>query len=129
MIASISHWIACLVGAWLVGISLFMAVAPRRALSALGAMGGTNTVHFGEMALRSTAGIAFIVAGPISRFPAEVAVVGWFLVASAVVLVVLPRRWHAAYSQHWARHISVLTVRLLAPFSAAGGAVVIWTFT
>ena len=121
-----SQWIAAGVGAWLIGLSLFMFVAPRHALKALAAMGGTPLVHFGEMALRIVAGAALVLAADGSRFPQAISLIGWFLTASAVVLMVLPRRWHAAYSTWWAKRIPVWTVRLSALFSMGAGGVLIW---
>jgi len=121
-----AQWLASLAGVWLMAVGLFMGAAPRRALKALAAMGGSNPVHFGEMAVRTVAGVVLVVAAPVSRFPDALAVIGWFLVASAVVLTVLPRRWHSAYSRWWAARIPTAAVRLLAPLSVLGGGVLIW---
>lgn len=122
---AVAQGVVVLAGAWLILLGLFMAVAPRRALSALRAMGGTPQVHFGEMALRTAIGLALVVAAPVSRFPTAVAVIGAFLIVSALVLMLLPRRWHAAYSRWWADRIPVLAVRLIAPASILAGAALI----
>ena len=103
-----------------------MLAAPRRALNALAAMGGTPTVHFGEMAVRAAAGAALVLAAAGSRFPLQIAVIGGFLIASAAVLTLLPRRWHAAYSTWWAQRIPAPAVRLFAPLSLIAGGVLIW---
>lgn len=126
MLALASQWLAVGAGLWLIGLSLFMLADPRRSLRALAAMGGTPLVHFGEMALRIVAGAALVLAAEGSRFPQGIVLIGWFLIASAVVLMVLPRRWHAGYSTWWAKRIPVWAVRLSAVFSIAAGAVLIW---
>ena len=126
MITTISHGIVLLTGVWLIGVSLMMLATPRRALRALSAMGGSNTVHFGELGLRLIIGIAFILAAAMPKVPMAVTAIGWFLAASAVVLMILPRRWHGAYSTYWAGRIPVLAVRLMAPLSVIAGVVLIW---
>ena len=126
MITLASQWFAIGVGVWLIGLSLFMLVRPQASLAALAAMGGTPLIHFGEMALRIVAGAALVLAAEGSSFPQGIALIGWFLIASAVVLIVLPRRWHAGYSTWWAKRIPVWAVRLSAVFSIIAGGVLIW---
>ncbi len=126
MITLASQWLAVGVGVWLIGLSLFMLVRPQKSLGVLAAMGGTPLIHFGEMALRIVAGAALVLAAEGSRFPQGIALIGWFLIGSAVVLMVLPRRWHAGYSTWWAQRIPVWAVRVSAVFSIAAGAVLIW---
>ena len=124
--ATAAQCLSIIVGLWLMGLSLFMLAAPRRALTALAAMGGSRTVHFGEMALRAAAGAGLVLAAAASRFPLAIAVVGWFLIASAAVLTMLPRRWHAAYSTWWSQRIPVTAVRLIAPLSLIAGGLLVW---
>ncbi|GAA0637211.1 hypothetical protein [Brevundimonas lenta] len=126
MIGELSRTVAVVLGLWLVGVSVFMFVSPARAVAALAKMGGSATIHFGELGLRTVGGIALILAASLSRFPEVIAAIGWFLVASALVLMVLPRRWHAAYSQYWARRIRSMTVRLAASASVIAGGALIW---
>lgn len=126
MIATASQWLVVLAGVWLICLGLFMLIQPRQALAALGQMGGTPTVHIGEMAVRILAGTAMVFAAPASRFPVAISVIGGFLIISALVLLLVPRRWHAAYSTWWSRHIPVAAVRLIAPISWAMGGALIW---
>lgn len=103
-----------------------MLIQPRQALAALGQMGGSPTVHIGEMSVRILAGIAMVFAASASRFAVVITVIGSFLIISALVLLLFPRRWHAAYSTWWSRHIPVAAVRLIAPISWAMGGALIW---
>lgn len=121
----ISQWVAVAAGVWLIGLGVWMALSPGRALTALAAMGGSPLVHFGEMIIRLLIGAALVGAGPASRCPQLIALIGWFLIVSALVLMVLPRRWHAAYSTWWAARIPRVAVRLVAPASMLGGAALI----
>ena len=126
MFATASQWLVIVAGLWLIGVGVFMLIQPRQALVVLGQMGGSPRVHIGEMAVRILAGIAMVFAAAASRFPLVVAVIGSFLIISALVLLLLPRRWHAAYSTWWSIRIPVAAVRLMAPVSWAMGGALIW---
>lgn len=127
MISIVAQGTAVTLGLWMIGLGVFMAAAPRRALAALAAMGGTPWVHFGEMAIRILAGTALMLVSGASRFPQALWLIGAFLIVSAVVLMLLPRRWHSAYSQWWAARIPVRAVRVVAPTSVLIGAALVWT--
>lgn len=126
MFATASQWLVIVAGLWLIAVGVFMLIQPRQALVVLGQMGGSPRVHIGEMAVRILAGIAMVLAAAASRFPLALAVIGSFLIVSALVLLLLPRRWHAAYSTWWSIRIPVAAVRLMAPVSWAMGGALIW---
>ena len=129
MIATVSQGLVVVAGVWLIGLGVFMLVRPRQALVALSRMGGSPSVHIGEMAVRILVGAAMVLAAAGSRYPLAVMVIGGFLIVSAVILLVLPRRWHAAYSTWWASRIPVPAVRLIAPLSWVMGGALIWVVT
>jgi uncharacterized protein YjeT (DUF2065 family) len=116
-------------GVALAGLSVLILIAPRRALQALSRFGSTAVMHFGELSVRALIGIVFILGAPATRHPLAVAVVGGFLVFSALVLMILPRRWHAAYSSWWAARIPVWSVRVLALVSLVAGVALAWVVT
>ena len=127
MVSSVALVLMMAVGAALSALSVFMIAAPRRSLVALSRMGSTATIHFGEMGLRTAAGAVLLLAAPSTRFALAIAVIGGLLIASAVVLMLLRRRWHVAYSTWWAARIPVWGVRLVAPISFVAGGVLVWT--
>ena len=126
---AVAQIVGLLAGGWLIALGVWMTAYPDRALSALAAMGGSPVAHFGEMITRLLIGAALVAAGPASRFPQVIPLLGWFLIISALVLMALPRRWHAAYSTWWAARIPVAAVRVVAAFSMIGGAAVIWSLS
>ena len=121
-----AQWLAVATGIWLIGLGAFMLVRPKTALAALGRMGGSAAIHIGEMAVRILVGLALVLAAAGSRYPVAITVIGGFLIASAVVLLILPRRWHAAYSTWWASRIPEGAVRLIGPLSWLMGGALIW---
>lgn len=128
MIDQLSTAVGVAAGLGLTGIGAFMLFMPRRALGVLAAMGGTPLIHFGEMAVRGLIGGALIVAGPSSRFSVVLPLIGGFLVVSALILALLPRRWHSAYSRWWADRIPPWAFRVSGAFGMAAGAVLVWAF-
>jgi len=126
MVAVVSQVTVVLLGLWLGGLGLMMMTVPRRALRALAAMGSRPLIHFGEMGLRALAGLALILAAEHARFPMALTVIGLFLMVSAAVLTLLPRRWHSAYSMWWAGHIPVWAVRTIGPLSVGMGGLLVW---
>ena len=79
------------------------------------------------MAVRAVIGAAIIGAAPPSRAPLILTVCGGFLIVSALVLAILPRRWHWTYSTWWAARIPRMAVRLVAPASVFIGVALIWS--
>lgn len=115
--------VGMLLAIWLVIAGLVMLLAPRLALRAVAGFGSTLLVHFGELGFRLAAGVALVVADPSSSSPGIVAPIGWFLIVSSVVLMLLPRSWHSAYAIWWARRLPPVFLRLVAPIAIAGGLV------
>ncbi len=126
MITATIAWPVFLAGLWLIGVGAFMLVWPHRALAVLARMGSSPAIHFGEMAIRLVVGIALVLTASATRFPLVITTIGAFLIVTAILLSLLPRRWHAAYSTAWARRIPPWTVHLLGPLSWAMGAALIW---
>ena len=124
--AGVAQIVGLTAGLWLIGLGVWMGLRPRQALGVLAAMGSSPVIHFGEMAVRALIGAAIIGAAELSHAPLILTVFGGFLIVSALVLAVLPRRWHSTYSTWWAARIPVTAVRLIAPFSVVGGAALIW---
>ncbi len=125
MVAIVSRWFVVLAGVWLVGLGVFMAVKPRRSLAVLAAMGGSSRIHFGEMAVRALVGLTLIGAASVSRFPPVLTIFGAFLIVSALVIAMLPRRWHSTYSRWWAGRIPVWAVPCAGLLSVVGGVVLV----
>lgn len=108
-------------GVWLIGIAAFMAFWPERALGVLRLTASSRLINNVEQGLRLAAGAALILRSPTSKLPATFEIVGWFIVLSSLVLLVLPLRWHSAYAIWWADRLAPSAVRMVAPLSALAG--------
>jgi len=113
-------------GFWLYWVAWQMAVRPSVCLHWLGLMASTWRINLTELGLRALAGLAFVVRSGASKAPQFFELFGWFLFASAIVLVLVPRRWHAGYAVFWSRSLSARTVRLFALPTAAFASALIY---
>lgn len=100
-------------------------VAPSLARRFLLGFAATPTRHYAEMAARLCLGAAFVIAAPALAFSGPFRLFGWVLLATTLVLVLVPWRWH----DRFARRVVPEALRflpLLAVCSASLGALVLW---
>lgn len=105
---------------WLAFVAVLCLAKPEAARAGLAAMGGTPAIHFGEHGLRGLAGLAMILRAEASKVPFAFESIGWFLIATSAIILLLPRRWHHAYARYWADHIPDWAFRLAALPTAIG---------
>ncbi len=72
------------------------------------------------------AGVALIVRAPASKLPLVFEVAGWLLVATSLLIMVVPIRWHGAYGRWWVGRIPPLAIRVLSPVPMMAGAGLIY---
>lgn len=86
-------------GVYLTCIGVAAFAAPARVSRFLLGFAGTPATHCLEMTLRGAVGAAFVVYAPFMRMPAVFATVGWVLLFTTAVLLVVPWRWHQRFAQ------------------------------
>jgi hypothetical protein len=128
---SIALIVVAVAGLWLVGVAFLMALRPRYCLYLFEKMSANLErsnwhLQFTEQGLRVIAGVALIVRAPASKLPLVFEVAGWLLVATSLLIMVAPIRWHGVYGRWWVKRLTPLVIRVLAPAPAAAGAVLIY---
>ena len=118
-------------GLWLAGVGALMAFRPRYCLELFERMtanleASNWRLNITEQGLRIVAGAALVVRAPASKLPMAFEVAGWILVASSVLILVVPVRWHGAYGRWWVGRIAPLAVRVLSPVPVLAGAGLIY---
>lgn len=113
-------------GLWLVAVASLMTLQPRRFLHLLSLTASSWRVNLTEQGLRLLAGLALMIRAEEAKLPTLFHLSGMFIVASSLVLLLIPLRWHAGYAIWWSRRLSLSSVRAIAPVSAAVGAGVIY---
>jgi len=116
---------------WLVGVAFLMAMRPRYCLHLLEKMKANLErsnwrLQFTEQGLRVLAGVALIVRAPASKLPLVFDVAGWLLVATSMLIMVAPIRWHGVYGTWWVKQLTPLIIRILSAAPAAAGAGLIY---
>ena len=114
-------------GVWLIGVALLMAFLPSYCLHLFEKMSANLAAHnwrlnLMEQGLRILAGAAFIMHASASKLPLLFQVAGWMIVASSLMILVLPMKWHGAFGFWWHKRLTPLILRLLSPLPAAAGA-------
>jgi len=123
----LAAWFVLLAAAaWLVWTGVLMALRPRDALDLLSRTATTHRINAIEQVPRLLAGAAMMVRAEVARFPEFFTLAGGFIVASSLVLLAIPLRWHNGYAVFWARRIPPVAVRMIAPFAVLGGAALAW---
>jgi hypothetical protein len=118
-------------GLWLAGVGALMAFRPSYCLELFERMtanleASNWRLNITEQGLRIAAGAALVMRAPASRLPMAFEVAGWILVASSVLILVVPVRWHGAYGRWWVGRIAPPAVRVLSPVPVLAGAGLIY---
>ncbi|HSJ78194.1 MAG TPA: hypothetical protein VK913_05605 [Erythrobacter sp.] len=113
-------------GGWLIAVGVMMAFRPRHALHVLSLTASSHRVNLSEQVPRLIAGAAMFVRADVSKLPQLFEIAGGFIAVSSLVLIVIPLAWHSGYAIWWAKRIPLWMVRVIAPFSIAGGGALIW---
>jgi len=95
-------------------------VRPALAKQFLGGFATTRALHFLELALRSVIGGAFIVSAPRLAFGSAIAAFGWVLLATSLLLALLPWRLHQRFAA-WSVPQALPYLPLIGIASLAGG--------
>ncbi len=99
---------------WLAIVSLACLFRPERARQGLASMGSNWRWQLGEHIPRAIVGMAMVLRAPLTKAPQLLEIGGWFIVATSILILLVPMRWHNRYAVWWAERIPLLAYRLLA---------------
>ncbi len=124
-----SRLIVIAFGLWLVCVSVFIFARPELALKALRRFASTNLINYSELTLRLIAGLGLVGLAQHTDYVQILRIGGGFFAFTAIVLMLIPRKWHHAYAVYWADKMKPWMARLSAPFSLVLGVVLVWLAT
>lgn len=124
MIEQLSIFVVGVTGGYLAALGLAALVVPARTARFLLGFASTHRLHLLEMLCRVIVGASLIVAAP-SLTPAQPFVLlGWLLLCTSALLLVLPWQWHQRFAS-----MSVPAanryLRLIGILSLLGGALIL----
>lgn len=95
----VARLLVALYGLLFLGLLGVVLVNPARAERFLLAFGSSARAHYVEMAFRLGLGTSLLLAAPNMWRPRLFQVLGWAIVVSSVVLLLLPWQWHDRLGQ------------------------------
>lgn len=126
MITSLALIITAIFGLFLIGVGFVMLISPNTAWRALNKAGSTPLINYAELTFRMIPAAGLILSSSESRFPLVFEWLGWFMIVSSLVLMLIPRKWHYAYAQKCAALLPPYLMRLIAPLSFAFGGFILY---
>ena len=126
MIIVIAKWTVIIFGIFIMLVGFLMLFAPQKAREILRKAGSTNMINYTEITLRMIPAAALVLVADLSKFPVFFSVLGWFMLATSLVLYLVPRSMHHQYALRSAEILSPLYLRLISPFSMFFGGMLIY---
>ena len=122
----IAKWTVIMFGIFLILVGFLMLFAPQKAREILKKAGSTNVINYTEITIRMIPAAALVLYADFSKFPAFFNLLGWFMLATSLVLYFVPRSMHHRYSLRSAEILTPFYVRLISPFSMLFGSILIY---
>ncbi|WP_291721769.1 hypothetical protein [Bernardetia sp.] len=126
MLIILSKYIVVLFGLFLISVGFLMLFAPTKARETIAKAGSTNFINYAEITIRLIPAAAMVFYADFCRYPMFFKVLGGFMIATSLLLYLVPRKYHHAYSLKSAEILKPLYIRLLFPFSMAFGGFVLY---
>lgn len=122
----IAKYIVILFGIFLIGVGLLMILKPAKAREYLRKAGSTNFINYAEITIRMIPAAGLVIYSDFSKYPEIFKLLGWFMIATSIVLYFVPRSVHHKYALWCADLLKPKYIRLLSPFSMLFGFAVIY---
>ena len=103
-----------------------MLVHPHTALHYIGKFASTTLIHYLELVLRLIFGVSLIFFADLSKSPITLNLFGAFLIGTTAILFFVPRKLHAKLANFFSHKLTVLHMRVGAPFAFGFGSFLIY---
>lgn len=113
-------------GLFFIGVGILMLLKPEWVRGILKKAGSTVLINYAELCLRMIPGAALIVYASTSDYPTSFKVVGWFIIISSAILMILPRRLHHKFSIKCAEILKPSYFQMISPLSIFIGSILIY---
>jgi uncharacterized membrane protein YfcA len=122
----VAKYVVIIFGVFLIGVGLLMLIKPAKAREYLKKAGSTNFINYSEITIRMIPAAGLVIYSEFSKYPEIFKLLGWFMIATSVVLYFVPRRIHHKYALWCAEILTPQYVRLISPFSILFGCAIIY---
>jgi hypothetical protein len=125
----VSKWIIFCFGIFLLCAGGMMLFSPARAGRILRKAGSTNFINYAEITIRMVPAIALILYADLSKYPVQLKMLGWFMLATSIILYFIPRQVHHNFSVRSANILKPNYFRLIAPLSILFGLAILYSIS
>lgn len=106
---------------FLMGCAIFMFFKPKSVRTIILKAGSTKVIHFGELIIRALIGLSFVLSSFLSNDQLLFKIAGYFLLSTAIFIMVLPRKLHQSFTHQSVSYLSPFLLKILSPISAFAG--------
>lgn len=126
MLITAAKWTTILFGVFIILVGFLMLFAPKKARAILRKAGSTNFINYAEITIRLIPAIAMILYADFSKLPIAFKIFGWIMVATSVILYIVPRKTHHRFSMKSADRLKPIYFQLISPFAMLLGGLIIY---
>ncbi len=123
----IAKFIVIFFGIFIIAVGLLMLIRPDKARAYLRKAGSTNFINYSEITLRMIPAAGLILYAEYSKYPDIFKLLGWFMIATSLVLYFVPRRIHHKYAVWCADILGSATMKFISPFAMLLGCAIIYS--
>lgn len=123
----LAKYIVILFGVFLISVGLIMLSSPTKTRKYLRKAGSTNLINYAEITIRMIPAAGLVIYSELSKYPEIFQFLGWFMIATSLVLYFVPRSIHHKYALWCADILKPNYIRLISPFSLLFGCVIIYS--
>ena len=124
-----AKWAVILFGIFIITAGFIMLFAPGKARQILRKAGSTNLINYMEITIRMIPAAGLILYSDFSRYPEFFEILGWFMLATSLILYFVPRQIHHNFSLKSAELIKPLYFQFFSFFAFLFGTVIIYCVT
>lgn len=119
--------IVVLAGIWLIALATISFARPNLAKRFLGGFASSAFTHFLEVSVRIIVGTAFVLYSPQMKFSVMLALFGWILILTSIVLLFVPWKLHRRFAE-WSLPVATRSMLLFGIVSYLGGLFILFSF-
>jgi uncharacterized protein YjeT (DUF2065 family) len=121
----VSKYIIICFGLFLIYSGFLMFLNPEKVRTIVGKAGSTILINYGELIIRLVLGISFVITSKTNTYEQYFTIFGYFLIISAVILMLTPMKTHHKFSTKAAETLKSIYLRICAPFSIGFGILIL----
>ncbi len=122
----ITNLIIVFFGLFIIFSGFLMFFKPEKVREIIAKAGSTYLINYTELGIRLLIGIAFGYTSLYSIYELQFKVIGYFLIISALILMLVPIKKHNQFSRKAAEKLKPVYLKICAPFSILFGCIIIY---